>query len=190
MSTAAVVAAGCCCTDNPCDCATTAFTVTWSGHIRLKGDCDECDFSEGGEDQAFSADAQSPGSVVVVQSRIDCKWYESWQDTQPIVRCNDDETEFIAILRIDWTLEKVNILGTFYWSVQAIVYRNPFGTGAASEVIAILSWITTTGNGNDCPTTGVAFAFNGTAPATDDACWSITDEWPIYSFVAGTVTLS
>jgi hypothetical protein len=186
MSQLAVIASICCCEDNPCACATTAFALSWSGGVTLRADCADCPPET---EDSLEAEVSSAASYVVVQDRTLCDWRTEWSETVSIERCDATGTDLSLTLRIFWAVAK-SVIPSTRWVVTAQIYRES-AVGSGVNLLGIVSWSTTTGSGADCPPTGVAFAWeSGDLTVDTNLCWTPIFDCPVESWTRGTVTLS
>jgi hypothetical protein len=186
MSIAAVVASTCCCDTNPCDCATSAFSASWSGAYTIEGDCADCGDPSG---TLYGGPVTAETSFTLSQSRVLCNWAYTQTTCETSYSCDDDSEVGDLCVGVVWTLAH-SVVGTSRWIVSAQFYRGSTATSPFDQSLGTVSWSTTTGAGDDCPPTATTFNWeSGDLTVAGDLCWA-SGYAPISAWTRGTITLS
>lgn len=186
MSIGAVVASSCCCGGSPCPCATTAFSLGWTGGLTLKAECDGCGDPEDG--WVYTAGVVSvPSGLVAVLDIGTCFWQADYEQTVAVLRCDGEPVKLYAGVFVRFTIAK-SILSPFKWQIEGQFFHRRANNDLWP--IANIVWQTDDSPGSDCPPTGSAFAhIAGTITPSPSLCW-IAGDMPIESWTPGTITLT
>lgn len=198
MSVAALIASGCCCDVDPCNCPTTAFTVDWSGFVQFAPDCAVCEALDPenydpSQVATISSALVTPATIVVertLEGVPNCKYAAVIEESRRVVQCDGATTENVVAVRTEVTLAR-NVFGR--WGISIRVTRLLNGSdGGLYGTVAELGWLAPMPGGDGaCPPTVGAWVWNGTSePSTVDACWSGIEALPLTGYSRGAVGLS
>lgn len=148
MTLAAVAASACCCEGSDCDCATTAFTVDWTGDITLECVCNEDPLPDGCGPYAYTGSLVITGATIVCTQRASCSYTGSASFDATATSCveESDEPDRTVTVVLQAAVYKLPPGAGGEWRVSIKAYRYVDGTllaygGFGSGQLAFAEWL-------------------------------------------------